>query len=71
MAYTKSGYALNRFPSLLPGGSYKTWKKISKFYCNNFEGFVDKKRVSVCLQRCPLQCLETLGISHSLFKENE
>jgi len=28
-AYTKSGHALNKFPSLLPGGSFKTWKKSS------------------------------------------
>lgn len=30
-AYSKGGHVLNRFPSLLPGGSYKTWKKDNNF----------------------------------------
>ena len=33
-AYTKSGYLFNSFPSLLPGGSFKTWHKKSQKYSN-------------------------------------
>lgn len=33
-AYTKSGYLYNNFPSLLPGGSFKTWRKTSNKYSN-------------------------------------